>query len=124
MKSSLLSFALIATFVASAQDAGLNGKWQAQWTGDSGTVLVADVELNGSSGTWRTLRVRSGKSNCVGMEHPLQVTRIDSGEIRLKALGSQALSGCPDFTIRLIRRVDERTYEGTRGSLPLTLTKQ
>jgi hypothetical protein len=124
VKHSLLILTLTASLVASAQEAGLNGKWQARWTGESGTVLVADVEINGSSGTWRTLRVRSGKNNCVGMEHPLQVTRTDTGEIHLKALGSQALSGCPDFSIRLVRRVDERTYEGTRGSLPLTLTKQ
>ena len=123
MKRSLLAVALTTSFVASAQEAELNGKWQAQWT-DTKSSLIADVEISGSTGTWRTLRATSRNNPCVGMEHPLQVTRTDSGEIFLKALGSQALAGCPDFSIRLIKKVDERTYEGMRGSFPLTLTRK
>ena len=105
----LLALPLVASAAADEPNV-LNGSWYATWTSD-GRPLSADVEVRGTSGSWKTRTVKNAMNNCVGMEHPLEVSQSESGQITLRALGSQMLTGCPDFVVRVRRKdSDGRLY--------------
>jgi hypothetical protein len=113
---------LLVTSAAADEPIIPNGSWYATYSAFGYSYLV-DVEVKGTTGSWKTRRVQNSIDPCVGREYPLLISQNQSGVISLRALGAQALVGCSDFVIRL-KRQEDGTYVGTRFGSPLLLKRR
>jgi hypothetical protein len=105
------ALALAAAGLAAAQPVeGLEGDWKVRITLKSGRQVDAQLQLQASGGTWRTLAQNAGDP-CVGMPTPTQWRRVDSGVYELHLQGSKALTGCRDNLITF-QQVDAGTLKG------------
>jgi hypothetical protein len=102
--------ALAAGPAAAQPVEGLEGDWKVRITLKSGRQVDAQLQLQASGGTWRTLAQNAGDP-CVGMPTPTQWRRIDSGVYELHLQGSKALTGCRDNLI-IFQQVDAGTLKG------------
>lgn len=89
---------------------GLEGEWKARITIKSGRQFDADLQLQATGGTWRTLFQNPGDP-CVGIPTPMQWRRLDNGAYELHFQSSKALTGCRDNLITF-QRVDAGTLRG------------
>lgn len=117
----LLAAALcgLAAVPAAAQDDDgpyHDGRWQATIDRSEAGYRSARVQLADFGGHWQdaspaaAVRPRA----CAGRRFPITVQRSRSGEIEFMVWGSAMSPQCPDLSV-LLRRIDERTLEGTLG---------
>jgi|SRR5689334_18282432 len=95
------------------------GVWKVRWQGR--TPLEARLALTASGGTWKT-SAHSLYNSCVGLKVPVFVESVSPEQILLR-LNFSVLRGCEDDKV-VLTRVDEKTIEGKRGPLTLTLSRE
>jgi hypothetical protein len=95
------------------------GVWTVKWQGK--VPLEARLVLTASGGTWKTL-THSLSNSCVGLQVPVSVESVSPKQIFLR-LNFSVLQGCKDDKV-VLTRVDEKTVEGKRGSVTLTLSRE
>jgi len=120
---SFVSAAMLACTCLSAQaqtPAGFVGNWTATWQGER-RPFEAKVVLTSSGGTWKTAAANRNDP-CVGIEAPVAVMPNGDDDAGLRLKFSEALAGCQDVTMSL-HKVDDKTLSGTRGKMPVTLTR-
>ena len=105
------AIALAAGGAAAQPPDGLEGEWKARITVKNGRQIDADLQLQATGGTWRTLLQNPGDP-CIGIPTPMQWRRLDSGAYELHFQSSKALTGCRDNVITF-QRVDATTLKGT-----------
>ncbi|MET3373767.1 hypothetical protein ABIC89_002830 [Variovorax boronicumulans] len=105
------AIALAAGGAAAQTPDGLEGEWKARITVKNGRQIDADLQLQATGGTWRTLLQNPGDP-CIGIPTPMQWRRLDSGAYELHFQSSKALTGCRDNVITF-QRVDATTLKGT-----------
>lgn len=93
------------------------GVWKVRWQGRN--PLEARLVLTASGGTWKTL-THSLYNSCVGLQVPVSVESVSPEQILLR-LNFSVLQGCNDDKI-VLTRVDEKTIDGKRGGVTLTLS--
>ncbi|PIF74999.1 hypothetical protein CLU95_2137 [Variovorax sp. 54] len=103
--------ALAAGGAAAQTPDGLEGEWKARITVKSGRQVDADLQLQATGGTWRTL-FQNPNDPCVGIPTPMQWRRLESGAYELNFQPSKTLTGCRD-TLITFQRVDATTLKGT-----------
>lgn len=102
--------AMAAGGAAAQTPEGLEGEWKGRITVKSGRQFDADLQLQATGGTWRTL-LQNPNDPCVGIPTPMQWRRLDSGSYELHFQSSKALTGCRDNLITF-QRVDATTLKG------------
>ena len=102
--------ALAAGGAAAQAPDGLEGEWKARITVKSGRQFDAELRLQATDGTWRTLAQSPGDP-CVGIPTPMQWRRLDDGAYELHFQSSKALTGCRDNLVKF-ERVDAGTLRG------------
>ncbi|KQX24515.1 hypothetical protein [Variovorax sp. Root434] len=114
----------MATGPAAAQAGeGLEGDWKARLTIKSGRQFDADLQLQATGGTWRTILQSTGDA-CIGIPTPMQWRRLDSGDYELHFQGSKALTGCRDNVITF-QRIDATTLKGrSDAGVEIVLTRR
>jgi hypothetical protein len=102
--------ALIAC-AAYAQSSNMHdGKWEVTIPFPS-KPIVADLEINGETGMFRT-HFGGGKNNaCGGKDTPVVVRSATPDELKLTLEYSKVLNGCRDLNLTA-RRTDEKTLKG------------
>lgn len=96
------------------------GKWKVTWQGEKRTGEAALV-IEETGGSWQTF-AKSRRDNCVGLKVPIAVESSSGNAMTIK-LKFSVLQGCSDSTVEL-KRVDDKTVSGTRGSADLVLTRE
>ncbi|MES2249912.1 MAG: hypothetical protein V4645_21760 [Pseudomonadota bacterium] len=102
--------ALAAGGAAAQAPDGLEGEWKGRITIKSGRQFDADLQLQTTGGTWRTL-FQSPADPCVGIPTPMQWRRLEGGDYELHFQPSKTLTGCRD-TLVTFQRVDATTLKG------------
>jgi len=93
------------------QGSPLNGNWVAQFTAPNGMRVAAKVVIrDGHSGTWQ-VQGRNPNNNCVGLEMPVSVGKVEPDGFEFAVAGSKALAGCEDFVVQM-KRADDKRFEG------------
>lgn len=98
------------------------GTWNVSWQGKANTIS-AKMVLTETGGRWQAFNVASGSDFCYGREVAIAVQTASPSAVALKLKFSEALAGCSDIPVRLLRGEDG-TITGTRMGAPLTLVKQ
>lgn len=113
--ASLMRFAFAAVALqgahALAQEANpYNGTWAVQFDAPGRPGIKGTVDVNGQGGLWKT--VSSTRSDtCAGRDAPIDVKSATPEKLVFRVMRSQALAGCPDFTVSM-NRVDDNNLEG------------
>jgi len=102
--------ALVACGALAQTPDGLEGEWTGRITVKTGRQINAQLQLQATGGTWRTLFQSTGDP-CIGIPTPIQWRRLDSGAYELHFQASKALTGCRDNLISFVR-VDANTLKG------------
>lgn len=111
-----------ACTVVSAQPASpFLGQWKVSWEAD-GRPQQAVLVVTDMGGTWKTT-ARSRNNPCIGLEVPITFVSGAGNDAVVRLEFAKTLNACADVTIQL-KRVDDKTVTGTRGSMPLVLDKQ
>jgi hypothetical protein len=120
----VLALATAMAGPAAAQPvAAPSGNWAAIFNGPDGMPRKATVVLSDTAGSWQNTRT-SAMDPCVVIKTPVTVTDVTAEGFVFNYDAAKALSGCPRWAAPM-RRVDEKTYEGTMpNGGKLTLTRQ
>lgn len=114
--------ALAQTEAPAVVPSGFHGTWKVVWQGKS-NELTSKLVLTEGGGRWQTYNVGSKSDACQGREVAVAVAAAASDAVTLKLKFSEVMAGCNDVTVKL-RRADDGAISGTRGSQPVTLTRQ
>lgn len=117
----VLAILLCASSAAAiAQTNPFIGKWTASWAGERRS-FEASLVIEQSGGTWRTL-TRNKLDNCAGREVPISIESTSPEAMTIQLKFSEVLQGCANAKVEL-KRVDENTLTGTRGTHELKLVR-
>jgi hypothetical protein len=124
MKSTILATSLMGfVAVALSQDAvNYSGKWRARDTPPSGKTYEAYVVIEDKAGTWQAMAA-SRNDPCVGRPVPIAILTATPDELAFRIKHAEAIPGCVDSTVR-VKRVDDKTMNGARGTQPLVLVRE
>jgi hypothetical protein len=103
----------------------LEGVWTANFNALNGTQREAKVAIKGGEGTWKLATARTNREDpCIGSPIPFTVSK-EEDVIRFAMSPSRNLAGCgADYTLT-VKKVDERTLEGSfRDGRKFVLTRQ
>ena len=114
----LLGFVALA---AAQETANYSGKWRAEVTPPSGKTYEAHVLIDDKAGTWQAM-ASNRNDPCVGRPVPIAVLTATADELAFRIKHAEAIPGCVDSTVR-VRKVDDKTMKGTRGSQALVLVR-
>jgi hypothetical protein len=105
--------------LAAQQDDGPfhDGRWQATIERSEAGYRSARVQLADFGGHWQDASPAKSVQprGCAGKRFPITVQRSRTDELEFMVWGSAVSPACPDLSA-LLRRVDERTLEGTLGN--------
>lgn len=106
--------------VASQAASPFVGTWKVVWQGPK-RQLEADLVITESGGTWKTYR-SADVDPCVGREVAVAIESSSATEMTLTLKFAEAMPGCRNSTVKLVK--GENAVTGTRGKAELTLTKK
>ena len=121
----MLCLAAFTALNCAAQTDALDGAWLAKWSAPNGTGREAKVAIKGEQGTWKLATSRVNREDpCIGSAIPFDVSRNEEG-VAFAMSPSKALAGCgQDYTLKM-KKVDDRTMQGSfRDGRPFTVTRE
>ncbi|WP_404300748.1 hypothetical protein [Alicycliphilus denitrificans] len=100
------------------------GQWVVTWEGKA-RMQQADLQITDSGGSWKTFASQKN-APCVGREVAVRHDAVGEQEMRLTLLFSEALQGCKDSQLTLVRHPDGRVtgQNQSSGDRELTLVRK
>lgn len=94
----------------------LDGTWTGYYVTQAGTKAKAELNVQGSTGTWRAfIPQNQGRANpCFERAHPLELTAQAAGKFKMAVHASRTMSACQDFHATLTL-VEPSRIEGQFG---------
>lgn len=95
---------LAVTAAVSAQSLdAIAGTWHGSFQTPGGMLIQLQVQIEGNSGSWQqTPRGRPAIPNpCLSRSHPIEVSEVAPGSIRINVQASKTIAGCQDGRVNL-----------------------
>ena len=87
-----------------------NGAWKVQFDSTERVQVQGTVDVKDDGGAWKIVS-RDSRDACAGREAPIVVRKATAEQLVFRVMRSQALAGCPDFTVTM-NRVDDNSLQG------------